>query len=43
MIGANSVVTQDVPPHSMVAGIPGKVIRQLEAKPLQTAVKTKNF
>lgn len=28
IIGANSVVTKDVPPYSIVAGIPAKIIRQ---------------
>jgi serine O-acetyltransferase len=27
VIGANSVVISDVPPNSIVAGIPGKVIK----------------
>jgi serine O-acetyltransferase len=41
VIGANAVVTIDVPPHSLVAGIPGKVIRQLEEKERETWVRTK--
>lgn len=39
IIGAGSVVTKDVPPRSLVIGIPGKVVRQLsetEAKDLVT-------
>lgn len=27
-IGANTVVTRDVPPHSLVSGIPGKIIKE---------------
>ncbi len=27
-IGANSVVTKDIPPKSLVAGIPGKVVKE---------------
>ena len=30
VIGANSVVTQDVPDYSVVAGVPAKVIRQYD-------------
>jgi acetyltransferase-like isoleucine patch superfamily enzyme len=33
VIGANSVVTQDVPPFSIAAGAPAKVIRQLDGAP----------
>lgn len=29
IIGANSVVTKDIPSHSMAAGIPAKVIKQI--------------
>lgn len=28
IIGANAVVTKDIPSHSMVAGIPAKVIKK---------------
>ncbi len=41
IVGANAVVTKDVPPHSLVAGIPAKVVRTLEGKPLLTHVETK--
>jgi acetyltransferase-like isoleucine patch superfamily enzyme len=30
VIGANSVVTRDLPPHSVAAGAPAKVLRQVE-------------
>jgi len=30
VIGANSVVNRDLPPHSIAAGAPAKVIRQIE-------------
>ena len=30
VIGANSVVTRDLPPHSIAAGAPAKVLRQVE-------------
>lgn len=29
-VGANAVVTEDVPPYSIVAGVPAKVIRQMD-------------
>ena len=32
VIGANSVVTQDVPPATIAAGVPAKVIREIEFK-----------
>lgn len=32
VIGAHSIVTRDVPPYSVVAGNPAKVIRKLESK-----------
>jgi NDP-sugar pyrophosphorylase family protein len=30
VIGANSVVTRDIPPHSIAAGAPAQVIRPIE-------------
>jgi acetyltransferase-like isoleucine patch superfamily enzyme len=29
IIGANSVITKDVPANSVVAGVPGKIIKML--------------
>jgi acetyltransferase-like isoleucine patch superfamily enzyme len=29
VIGANSVVTQDIPPYSIAAGAPARVIRSI--------------
>jgi acetyltransferase-like isoleucine patch superfamily enzyme len=33
VIGANSVVTQDIPPYSIAAGAPAKVLRTIEYAP----------
>ena len=41
VIGANSVITQGVPPYSLVAGIPGRVIRTLDQTERRTDVRTK--
>ena len=30
VIGANSVVTRDIPPRTIAAGAPAKVIREIE-------------
>ena len=30
IIGASSVITQDIPPNSIVAGSPGKVVKKIE-------------
>lgn len=32
VIGANAVVTKDIPPYSVVVGIPGKVIKKIDAE-----------
>jgi acetyltransferase-like isoleucine patch superfamily enzyme len=34
VIGANSVVTQDIPPFSIAAGSPAKVLKRVEGAPL---------
>ncbi len=36
VIGANAVVLKDVPPYSLVVGIPGKVIKSLDPNAKQT-------
>lgn len=41
IVAANSVVTIDVPPYSLVAGIPGRVIRKLEERELTTAINVR--
>lgn len=35
MVGAGSVVTKDVPPYSIVAGNPVRVLRMIEPKPVE--------
>jgi len=35
VIGANSVVTSDLPPASIAAGVPAKILREIEFKPNQ--------
>jgi len=41
IIAANAVVTRDIPPYSLVGGIPGKVLRTLEARELTTSVQVR--
>jgi acetyltransferase-like isoleucine patch superfamily enzyme len=41
VIGANSVVTTDVPPRSIAAGAPARVLRTIEfAAPVQAPATT---
>jgi serine O-acetyltransferase len=39
VIAANAVVTHDVPPHSLVAGVPARIVRTLEPRELATGVR----
>ncbi|GAB4339942.1 MAG: gamma carbonic anhydrase family protein [Cyanophyceae cyanobacterium] len=38
VIGAGAVVTKDVPPRSLVLGVPGKVVRELPETALEEAI-----
>jgi serine O-acetyltransferase len=42
VIAANAVVTRDIPPYSLVGGIPGKVLRTLEPRELSTQVNVRD-
>jgi len=39
IVAANAVVTKDVPPYSLVAGVPARVLKTFEHAPLSTTVK----
>lgn len=41
IIAANAVVTHDIPPYSLVGGIPGRVLRKLEERELTTRVSVR--
>jgi acetyltransferase-like isoleucine patch superfamily enzyme len=38
VIGANSVVTEDIPPYSIAAGAPARVLKNVEYGPVETAL-----
>lgn len=39
VVGAGAVVTRDVPPRALVLGVPGKVVRMLDAAPADDKAK----
>ncbi len=38
IVGAGSVVTKDVPPNAVVAGVPAKILRHINGKPAAASV-----
>lgn len=43
VIGSGAVVASDIPPHSLVVGNPGRVIKQVEAITCKTGVASEGF
>lgn len=43
VIGSGAVVTKDIPPHSLVVGNPGRVVKQIEELTCRTGVAPEGF
>jgi acetyltransferase-like isoleucine patch superfamily enzyme len=41
VVGANAVVTKDVPPHTLAVGVPAKVVRHLTSVPAESSGDTR--